>query len=144
MVTTFNKNDVISFGKYLFSKERRQLFLDRQEIDTNTPDLEERIKEISLADFENWKEGEKSIPEGVSKNQGYPEALQAIKNGYWAIRKYAYGRFVINKYPSNQLTMTELSCAVRHNYIPSFEDQMAEDWIILRDPYFFERRELQD
>jgi hypothetical protein len=144
MVTTFNKKDLISFGKYLFSDERRQLFLDRQEIGTNIPDLEDRIREISHADFNNWKEGlSKKEHQRISFDHTYGEALEAIKEGYWAIRKYAYGRFVIglsglSSVPNTgSLVFTELDVAVHHHYIPSFNDQMADDWIIIRDPRLF-------
>lgn len=52
MVTTFNQKDMISFGRFLLSKERKQKFTE-----THTDDmipLEERMSEVYGADLANW------------------------------------------------------------------------------------------
>ena len=49
MVTYFNKKDLVDFGKYLFSEERRELFRQMSE-----ELLEERLKMIHDADVDNF------------------------------------------------------------------------------------------
>ena len=53
MVTYFNKKDLVSFGNYLGSDERRKLYEDHPENERLEP-VEDRLKEVSHADFENW------------------------------------------------------------------------------------------
>lgn len=55
MVTYFNKTDLISFGEYLFSEQRRKAFKNAPQF----PDellLEERLSEVSHSDVENFIE----------------------------------------------------------------------------------------
>lgn len=59
MVTTFNEKDMISFGRYLVSPERRALFEASQK--DNWPTLEERLSQVHHADFENWKESKSKV-----------------------------------------------------------------------------------
>lgn len=49
MVTYFNKKDLVNFGKYLLSEERRELFKQMSE-----ELLEERLKMVHDADVENF------------------------------------------------------------------------------------------
>lgn len=56
MVTYYNRKDLISFGKYLLSKERTDLIVQ------STPeglDVNDRLKEVYHADIENWKAKQK-------------------------------------------------------------------------------------
>lgn len=55
MVTTFNRGDLISFGKYLLSQERKQSFIDNPHFLGGNA-LEYRLAEIHHADIENWME----------------------------------------------------------------------------------------
>jgi hypothetical protein len=55
MVTYFNKTDLISFGNYLLSKERRELYKSHPEY-PNDLMLEERLSTVNHSDVENWKE----------------------------------------------------------------------------------------
>lgn len=52
MVTYFNKKDLVSFGNYLLSEERINLIKEHPEFDSNS--IEERIKQVSHADYLNW------------------------------------------------------------------------------------------
>ncbi len=54
MVTTFNKKDMVGFGNYLLSEERRKRYLDHP-MDPKNERLEERLSEVNHADLENWK-----------------------------------------------------------------------------------------
>ena len=55
MVLYFNKRDLVSFGNYLLSKERRELYKNHPELgETN---LEARLAEVNHADIENWMAG---------------------------------------------------------------------------------------
>lgn len=54
MVTTFNRKDLISFGKYLLSTERRELFLNHPNTDKLPQSLEERLEQVHHSDIENW------------------------------------------------------------------------------------------
>ena len=50
--------DMISFGKYLLSKEREKIKKDwiaDKEAFTNPPSYEDVFREVSHADFHNWK-----------------------------------------------------------------------------------------
>ena len=54
MVLYFNKTDMVSFGKYLLSDERKSLITDHP---LSTPEnLTNRLANVSHADIENWKE----------------------------------------------------------------------------------------
>lgn len=55
MVTYFNKKDMISFGNYLLSEDRKIRY---EAMDLEFPkglSASERLKEVSHADFVNWK-----------------------------------------------------------------------------------------
>jgi len=61
MVTYFNKKDMISFGKYLVSEERKQRIQNSFDKDKkngieNSLSVEERLQEVYHADFHNWKD----------------------------------------------------------------------------------------
>lgn len=55
MVTTFNRGDLVSFGKYLLSQERTNLITSNHKEGDPVP-LEERLMEVYHADVENWME----------------------------------------------------------------------------------------
>lgn len=55
MVTTYNMKDMVSFGNYVLSDERRELYANHPQADSMPP-LEERLKHVSHADVENWKD----------------------------------------------------------------------------------------
>lgn len=64
MVTYFNKKDLVSFGNYLLSKERKQRFEEsykskiRNGMDNPLP-VEESLKIVHDADLSNWIESQK-------------------------------------------------------------------------------------
>lgn len=51
----FSRIDLVSFGNYLLSEERRQLFVQNPNFEKGEL-LEERLKHVHNADIENWKE----------------------------------------------------------------------------------------
>jgi len=51
MVTYFNHKDLVSFGNYLLSDERKERF-EKSEI---TVPLEDRLSGVYREDIENWK-----------------------------------------------------------------------------------------
>lgn len=51
MVVYFNKKDLVNFGKYLLSEERKKLIEQHPEPTRTT---EERLKDVSHADIENF------------------------------------------------------------------------------------------
>ncbi|MEM9836162.1 MAG: hypothetical protein AAF828_06655 [Bacteroidota bacterium] len=58
MVTYFNRKDLISFGQYLMSQERRNRFeaayKEAIRSDFDIPPTEERLRHVHHADVENW------------------------------------------------------------------------------------------
>lgn len=61
MVTYFNKKDLVSFGNYLLSDERKQLFqqaFDMQIISgvENPTPVDEELKNVHHSDLYNWIE----------------------------------------------------------------------------------------
>jgi len=54
MIVFYDENDLVSFGNYLLSEERRELFKNNPNF-PNGELLEERLSEVHHADFENWK-----------------------------------------------------------------------------------------
>lgn len=53
MVTYFNKKDMVSFGNYLLSEQRRDLFASHP--DFGEKNLKERLSYVHDSDIENWK-----------------------------------------------------------------------------------------
>lgn len=66
MVTYFNKKDLVSFGEYLLSDERKTLVQERVVEMTDIPSgrigpsYEHLAKSVTLGDIENWKIKRKS------------------------------------------------------------------------------------
>lgn len=54
MVTFYSRKDLVSFGNYLLSEERREAFKQHPEY-PNGEQLEERLSQVHHADFENWE-----------------------------------------------------------------------------------------
>ncbi len=54
MITFFDNSDMVSFGNYLLSKDRRDLF-DNNPNFPNGDRLQERLSEVHDSDFDNWK-----------------------------------------------------------------------------------------
>lgn len=54
MVTYFNKKDLIEFGNYLLSEERKESFKAISE-----ENLEDRLSSVNHADIENFLESKK-------------------------------------------------------------------------------------
>lgn len=55
MVTYYNKGDLISFGRFLVGKERKERFAASQEEHGYGRTLDERLSEVHDADFRNWQ-----------------------------------------------------------------------------------------
>lgn len=55
----YEESDLVSFGKYLLSKDRLERIMTT---DTgNSHELLERLGEVYHADLENWKEEQKKV-----------------------------------------------------------------------------------
>lgn len=52
-MTVFNTRDLVSFGNYLLSEERRELFKNNPNF-PNGEFLEERLSGVYHSDVENW------------------------------------------------------------------------------------------
>lgn len=61
MVTYFNESDLVSFGQYLLSKERKDRFAQG---DSHGLSLDERLSQVHHADVANWKE-DRDISDGI-------------------------------------------------------------------------------
>ncbi len=59
MVTYFNKSDLVKFGEYLLSEERKNLIKSHPGFEPST--IEHRLKQVSHADVANWIEKQKKI-----------------------------------------------------------------------------------
>lgn len=55
MVTYYNKKDLVSFGHYLLSQKRVDLFKTHPGMRGHT--LSSRLASVNHADIENWMEG---------------------------------------------------------------------------------------
>lgn len=64
MVTTFNSKDMVRFGEYLLSEKRTNSIKSHHKKEDNIP-LEERLREVYHADFENWKDSIKESPSNL-------------------------------------------------------------------------------
>lgn len=53
MVTYFNRKDMISFGEYLLSEERKELYKSHPVL--GSENLEERLSVVNHSDLDNWK-----------------------------------------------------------------------------------------
>ncbi len=58
MVTYFNRKDLVRFGEYLLSEERRELYKQNPNF-PNELLLEERLSEVSHSDIENFIENQR-------------------------------------------------------------------------------------
>jgi hypothetical protein len=65
MVTTFNTKDLTSFGEYLLSGKRRARYEAANEVakQNKVPiaPVEDRLKTVSHADVENWKDSQSKV-----------------------------------------------------------------------------------
>lgn len=59
MVTYFNRTDLVKFGQYLLSKERRDKFKSHSGF-KNPILLETRLSMVHHSDVENWLEDQRS------------------------------------------------------------------------------------
>lgn len=63
MVTYFNRKDLVSFGSYLLSERRKARYeaMNQTAIERggSLEPAEDRLKEVSHADLENWLEEQK-------------------------------------------------------------------------------------
>ena len=60
MKTYYEEKDLVTFGEYLLSKKRTERIAEYQPaIDSIT--LEERLKEVYAADFQQWKAEQKEL-----------------------------------------------------------------------------------
>lgn len=55
----YTKTQLVSFGLYLLSKERRDLFITHPEFTTDT--LQERLSRVHDADISNWENSDTSL-----------------------------------------------------------------------------------
>ena len=62
MVTYFNRKDLVRFGEYLLSEERRELYKQNPNF-PNELLLEERLSEVSHSDIENFIENQRKDKE---------------------------------------------------------------------------------
>lgn len=56
MITFYTEADLVSFGKYLLSKERELSLRETNKVNPNAEPYEERCREVYHADLCNWKE----------------------------------------------------------------------------------------
>jgi hypothetical protein len=61
MVTYFNRKDLVSFGNYLLSDERKERFKINPNF-RNGELLKERLSQVHHADVENWMDDSKTQP----------------------------------------------------------------------------------
>ena len=52
MVIFFTEEDLVSFGEYMVSDERREAYLNHPEL--KDENIEERLKSVNNADLANW------------------------------------------------------------------------------------------
>lgn len=52
MVVFFTESDLVSFGEYMMSDERKEMFKNHPEMQGE--DLDERLKSVHNADLANW------------------------------------------------------------------------------------------
>ena len=60
MVTYFNKKDLVDFGNYLLSDERKKRFENYPE-EANMPPLEDRLKFVTREDIVRFLDSKKKI-----------------------------------------------------------------------------------
>lgn len=83
MVTTFNKKDLISFGKYLLSEGREKSLKQTSIENPDALPYEERCRYVYDADFANWlvRIGKTLPPDGIrlpneKEMQGFIDGLE--------------------------------------------------------------------
>ncbi len=58
----YSEADMVGFGSYLLSDERRKLFMEHPDHDGDDRGvLEMRLSQVHHADLENWKEGKRKF-----------------------------------------------------------------------------------
>lgn len=78
MVTTFNKKDLVSFGKYLLSEKRKEKIL----LIPHSLSDEERLKNVYHADVENWLGARNETIVGlIEDNRKLKKQLELIASG---------------------------------------------------------------
>ena len=54
MIIYFTEEDLVSFGYYMVSKERRKFYESHPEFDQDT--VEDRLREVNDTDLANWSQ----------------------------------------------------------------------------------------
>lgn len=52
MVVFFTEEDLVSFGEYMMSDQRRKMYEEHPEL--KNEDIEEKLKNVNNADLANW------------------------------------------------------------------------------------------
>lgn len=77
MVTYFNKKDLVDFGLYLLSKERKEFLASHSGFSPES--LENRLQQVNHSDVENFLYL-KNKPVVIELTAHTPEQLEAVKN----------------------------------------------------------------
>lgn len=56
----YEESDLVSFGEYLLSEERKKLIVDNHN-DEAPVSINQRLTHVYHADLENWKEKQKTV-----------------------------------------------------------------------------------
>lgn len=93
MVTTFNSKDLVSFGKYLLSEERKESLEQTSIEDVKALPSEERLREVYHADIQNWKD--RITPMIVQPANSIEDILKEMKFGRPAIAQKVIDKWIL-------------------------------------------------
>jgi len=127
MVTTFNRKDLIEFGQYLLSPERRDLYSNHPIHNGET--LEERLKNVSHSDVENFIHNKEFNKKGSFQKMNVSDAIKHLMTGKKITLKQSKNIWYLYK-PLNQ-NIRKVYC-VRENseeHLMSIDELNSNEWI---------------
>lgn len=125
MVTQFNRKDLIEFGQYLLSPERRERFSNHPQLGPET--LEQRLSNVNHADIENFifAKEQRSL-----KKMSFAKAIANLDIGRHVTLDSCKGDWYLYKPSGHNIRFVNCESGDSEEYSPSPEHLNSNNWVV--------------